>query len=61
MSLFRHTENLSEDENQTEAQIHKKKMRIKMNRSEDDPVFKGKFQFFDQIEFLFITIFFIKP
>ena len=46
MSLFRYTENLSEDENHTEAQIQKKKMRNKMNRSEDDPVFTGKFHFF---------------
>ena len=42
MSLFRYAENLSEDENHTEAQIQKKRIRMKMNRSENDPVFKGK-------------------
>lgn len=42
MSLFRCKENLSEDETQTDAQIQKKKIRLKMNRSENDPLFTGK-------------------
>jgi len=42
MSLFRCEENLSEDENHTDAQIQKKKIRLKMNRSENDPLFTGK-------------------
>jgi hypothetical protein len=43
MSLFRCEENLSEDETQTDAQIQKKKIRLKMNRSENDPLFTGKY------------------
>ena len=43
MSLFRCEENLSEDENHTDAQIQKKKIRLKMNRSENDPLFTGKY------------------
>ena len=43
MSLFRCDENLSEDENLTDAQIQKKKIRLKMNRSENDPSFTGKY------------------
>ena len=42
MSLFRYAENISEDENHTEAQIQKKRIRMKLNHSENDPVFKGK-------------------
>ena len=43
MSLFRCDENLSEDENLTDAQIQKKKIRLKINRSENDPLFTGKY------------------
>ena len=43
MSLFRCDENISEDENLTAAQIQKKKIRLKINRSENDPLFTGKY------------------
>ena len=51
MSLFRCEDNLSEDENYTEAQIQKKKIRLKMNRSENDPLFKGKGTFLSKVNF----------